>query len=79
MKALSNKIIIKKIEEEKVESLIATVKIRKDSLLKGEVIDVSFTEDLNIGDIVLFSAYGYEEYNGYIIITSDMLYAKLPS
>ena len=80
MIALGNKVIIKVIEEEENDSVIAVVKTRKDTLLKGQVISIGYetTNPLLFveGSIVYFSAYGYEELGEYIITTKDMLYAR---
>ena len=79
MIALNNKIILKIIKKEENTGLLAVVDIKKDSLLIGEVISSGSNTNIIIdtGDKVLFCAYGYEEYDEYVIVTDDMLYAKL--
>ena len=79
IQALNDKVMLRLIKEEKKESVIEVVEVRKDSLLKGEVVSVPFITDsgVGIGDMVLFSSYGYEEYEEYVIVTNDMLYARI--
>ena len=76
MQAIGNKIVVMPIKEEVKTSAIAVVEIRKDSLLKGKVLSGN-NDEIQQGDIILFSSYGYEEWGDVIIITDDMVYARL--
>lgn len=79
IQAIGNKVVIRVIpEEEEATETIAVVKVRKDTLLKGEV-ESSGDDCLEVlpGDIVWFSAYGYEEVGEFAITTQDMIYAKI--
>lgn len=79
LQGIRDKVVIEIIpEEESEQSGIAVVKVRKDTLLKGKVITVGYpVEEVMPGDIVYFSAYGYEEVDGLAITTEDMIYAKV--
>lgn len=74
--AINDKVIIRPVVEPDEVALIATVKVRKDTLLMGEVMHV-VDSDIKVGDIVLYSGYGYEEWEDMVIVTKDMIYARV--
>lgn len=74
---IDDKVVLKLVEEEKEEGLIATVETHKDTLLLGEVVDCGASGQMAPGDLVLFSAYGYEEKDGYIFTTREMIWCNV--
>ena len=79
IQAIDDKVVIRPIDKEKKEGAIAVFEVRKDTLLMGEVVDCAASAQVQVGDVVLFSAYGYEEVEGLIITTRDMLYGRISS
>lgn len=79
IEALNDKVLIRPIIEEKKESVIAVVEVRKDTLLKGVVVNVgdAVLDEFKVGDTVYYSAYGYEEVGEYVLTTDDMIYARI--
>lgn len=75
--AIDDKVVLKLVEEAKEEGLIATIEVKRDTLLLGEVVDCAASAQIAPGDLVLFVAYGYEEKEGMIFTTRDMIYARV--
>lgn len=55
------------------DSVLARVKIKKDTLLKGVVENSDF---LPIGTVVYFPAFGYEQIGKYVIVDEEQIYAR---
>lgn len=80
IEAVGNKVLVKVLEKEKKESGFQTVDLKKDTLLKGEVVSIGesvpLDYDFKVGDIIYFSVYGTEECEGFMVLTDDQIYAR---
>jgi|LFRM01.2.fsa_nt_gb co-chaperonin GroES (HSP10) len=75
--AVNDKVIVKLIDRNK-DNQFVRVESRKNTLEEGEVVSIGEKViNVKVGDIILFSAYGYEVWEDeYGILDSDMVFAR---
>lgn len=79
-KAINDKVIVEIIDESKGQEFVR-VESKKNTLAKGIVVSVGEkTDNIAIGDNVIFSVYGCEIFDNdgknYGILDNDMIYGK---
>lgn len=79
MQATNDIVMIRPILEEKKPQEIASIKVRIDSLMKGVVESVggACEVDLQVGDVVLYTTYYSEEYDGLVFVPGKHIYGTV--
>lgn len=77
--AVGTKVLIKPDPVEEVsKGKIASIKVRKDSLLRGEIINFGSGADIAEtakGKFCYYTAYGYEEVMGFVLVEVEDIFA----
>lgn len=77
--AVGTKVLIKPDPVEEIsKGKIASIKVRKDSLLRGEIINFGPQTNLrpgSEGQFCYYTAYGYEEVNGFVLVDVADIFA----
>lgn len=79
LQAVGTKVLIKPDPVEEIkQGKIASIKVRKDSLLRGQIISIGGLSNFDmdcVGKFCYYAAYGYEELNDFVFVDQADVFA----